>query len=832
MRQQQHGPRDHHGPGANRPPSADPEPAYQERFEKSPVAQAVCDRGAVLVDVNPAFARLLDLPPERITGRPIRELSHRLDPGSADRALAKLLDGAIEATQAERILRRADGRPVPTLASATAVRDGTGRPTGAVVLYQDLSALHSVVRRRRQQEDFHLAIAQRASDVGVVLDPTGTVLFASPAIAGVLGHAPEDVVARDGAGYVHPDDLELATTVLTRVITEGGTQTSTLRLRDHRGGWPWMELTATNLLDTAVGGVVCNLHDVTDRVRAEAALRASERRYRAIADHADEGLWVTGPDGRTAYVNQRLVEILGLAAEEIVGRPALEVLDPRDQPLARLLAPTPPEVAGRQEVTYRHPDGGPRSLMVATAPLDDAGGAVEGTLAMVTDVTEARRLERELREAALHDSLTGLPNRALLRDRLEQALARETGTTGVLLVDLDRFRVVNEDHGHAVGDDLLTEIGSRLRTTVRATDTVGRFGADQFLIICEDVDGPGALAAAEDVLAGLAAPVAPAGGLTVTASAGLAMSPAPSAGTLVRRAEMALRVAKTGGRGRVQVYDAEAAARAEQRLQFGAELAGALAADELELHFQPVVDLRSGAVVGVEALSRWHHRVLGPVPPQRFVEVAEAEGLATTLDGWVVDRALREVAAMRSTGTLEPTAYVAVNLSARSLADPGLEERVTAATSTGGLAPEDVVLEVTESATMTDAAAAADLLGRLRQRGFRVAVDDFGTGHSSLAYLRRLPVSVLKVDRSFVREIDADGHARAITASIIDLARTMGLAVVAEGVESPGQAEVLRSLGADAAQGWLWSPAVSPAEAARSGALCRSYASGSGSSSS
>jgi len=807
-------------------------PGQPEQFEKSPVAQAVCDRGAVLVDVNPAFAQLLDLPPEQLTGQPIRELSHRLDPGSADRALAKLLSGAVEATQAERVLRRADGRPVPTLASATAVHDGSGRPTGAVVLYQDLSALHSVVRRRRQQEDFHLAIAQRASDVGVVLDPDGTVLFASPAIAGVLGHAPEDVVARDGAGYVHPDDLDRAAAVLGRVIAEGGTETATLRLRDHHGGWPWMELTATNLLDTAVGGLVCNLHDVTDRVRAEAALRASERRYRAIADHADEGLWVTGPDGRTAYVNQRLVDILGLAAQEVVGHPALEVLDPRDQPLARLLAPAAADAAGRQEVTYRHPDGGPRSLMVSTAPLDDAGGAVEGTLAMVTDVTDARRLERELRESALRDSLTGQPNRALLRDRLEQALARETGTTGVLLVDLDRFRVVNDDHGHAAGDDLLTEVGARLRETVRATDTVGRFGADQFLIVCEDVDEQATLAAAEDVLAALASPFPVAGGLTVTASAGLATTPAPSAGTLVRRAELALRAAKAGGRGRVQAYDAEAAARAEQRLQFGAELARALGADELTVHFQPVVDLRSGAVTGVEALSRWQHRVLGPVPPQRFVEVAEAEGLATTLDGWVVDRALREAAAMRSAGVLAPAAYVAVNLSARSLADPELEERVDGATRAAGLPPEDVVLEVTESATMTDAAAAADLLGRLRQRGFRVAVDDFGTGHSSLAYLRRLPVSVLKVDRSFVREIDADGPACAITASIIDLARTMGLAVVAEGVESSGQAAVLRRLGADAAQGWLWSPAVSPGEAARSGALCRTYAPGSDSSSS
>lgn len=805
----------------------DPPPvsSYRDRFEKSPVAQAVCDRRAVLTAVNPAFARLLDRPPEQLTGQPVRQLSHRTDPGAADEALARLLTGAAEATQAERILERADGRPVPTLASATALHDPSGSPSGAVVLYQDLSVLHSVERRRRQQEDFLLAIAQRASDLGVVLDADGTVLFASPAVVGILGHAAEDVVAEDAADYVHPDDLDRARAVVTGVVAGGGTETATIRLRDHRGGWSWMELTATNLLDTAVGGVVCNLRDVTDRVQAEAALRASERRYRAIADNAGEGLWVTAPDGRAAYVNQRLVEILGLEAEEILGRPVLEVLDPHEQPMTRLLATGPEEAAGRNEVTYRHPDGGRRALVVSTAPLDDVGGAVEGSLAMVADVTDARRLEQELREAALHDSLTGLPNRALLRDRLEHALARETRSTAVLLVDLDRFRLVNEDGGHAVGDALLADVARRLTATVRPTDTVARFGGDQFLVVCEDVDEHGARAVAEAALAALRTPfpVAEGGEVTLTASTGLALTPPPSAAALVRRAEAALRAAKADGRGQVRVYDAEAAARAEQRFELGVDLARALASDELSLHYQPVVGLHSGQVVGVEALSRWQHRLLGAIPPGRFVEIAETEGLAATLDGWAVERALREAAGMRAAGVLAPTAYVAVNLSARSLADPGLEEHVAAAADAAGLDPQDVVLEVTESATMTDATTAADLLGRLRRRGFRVAVDDFGTGHSSLSYLRRLPVSVLKIDRSFVGEIGTDAHVRAITASIVDLARTMGLSVVAEGVESLEHAAVLRRLGADAAQGWLWSPAVSPEEATRTGALIRDY---------
>ena len=802
-------------------------PSYAEHFERSPVPQAVCDENAVLVAVNPAFARMLDGPPGSLTGRPIRELAHRSDQGAADRALGRLLRCETDATQAERILRRSDGRPVPTLASATAVRNGSPRPSGALVVYQDLSLLQSVERRRRQQEDFFLALAQRASDLAVVLDPDATVLFASPAMTGVLGHAIEDVLANDAMDYVHPDDVERARAVLAEVAGAGGSVGTTTRLRDHRGTWHWMELTATNLLDTSVGGVVCNLRDVTDRVRAEAALRASERRYRAIADNADEGLWVTAPDGRAAYVNQRLVEILGLEAEEILGRPVLEVLDPHEQPMTRVLAAGTDDGTQRHEVTYRHPDGGRRSLVVSTSPLDDAGGAVEGSLAMVADVTDARRLERELRDAALHDGLTGLPNRALLRDRLEHALARETRSTAALLIDLDRFRVVNESRGHAAGDTLLADTGHRLAAAVRSGDTVARFGGDQFLVICEDVDEQEARAIAEDALGALR-PSFPAGSgdVTLTASAGLALTPAPSAGALVRHAETALRAAKAAGGARVQAYDAEAAAVSEQRFELGVELARSLAADELALHYQPVIGLASGEVVGVEALCRWQHPLLGQVPPSTFIEVAEAEGLAATLDRWVVERALREAAELRASGALPPTAYVAVNVSARSLADPGLAEHVLRAAQTAGTAPQDVLLEVTESATMTDPAAAADLLGRLRRHGFRVAVDDFGTGHSSLAYLRRLPVSVLKVDRSFVAEVATDEHARAITGSIVDLARTMGLSVVAEGVETPAHAAVLRRLGADAGQGWLWSPAVSPEEATRTGALCRAYAVG------
>ena len=624
------------------------EARYRGRFEQSSLPQAFCDLEGVLTEVNEAFCQLLDRPECKLVGLPVRELNHRSDSGDADGQLATLLRGGAEAVQAERILCRGDGRPVPALIDVALLRDDDGRPTGAAAFVQDLANLRGIERRRQQQEEFFLALAQRASDLAIVTDAEGRLLYASPALTSMLGYAVEDVVYSPAALFVHEDDVAATVAMFARVVAEGGTETMTLRVCDASGEWHWMEETASNLLDTAVGGVVCNLRDITDRVRAEAALRASESRYRAIADNAEEGLWVTAPDGRGVYVNTRMVEILGLGEDEILGRPLLDVLHAPDRRVTRARPTTPaPRASERYEVTYAHPDGRDRILSVSEAPLDDAGGVYEGSLAMVSDVTDARRLEDDLRRALL--------------------------------------------------------------------------------------------------------------------------------------------------------------------------------GDELELHYQPVIDLVTGRVLGVEALARWTHPRHGPIPPDRFVSVAEDVGLASRLDQWALGRATQDARDLRLAGALPGTAYVAVNVSPRTLGHPGLEDWVTRHVEAAGLTPADVLLEVTESAIMADASSAVALLTRLRRRGFGIAVDDFGTGHSSLAYLRDLPLTMLKVDRSFVAELTRDASSLAIAASIIELARAVGLTVVAEGVERLEDAELLRGLGCDAAQGWLWSAAVAPSQALRTGALGRDY---------
>jgi diguanylate cyclase (GGDEF)-like protein len=434
---------------------------------------------------------------------------------------------------------------------------------------------------------------------------------------------------------------------------------------------------------------------------------------------------------------------------------------------------------------------------------------------MITDVTEARRVEDALRHRALHDQLTGLANRSLLTDRLEQAVGRlarqNAGSVAVLFADVDQFKLVNDSWGHAAGDALLVGVGARLVGALRPGDSVARFGGDEFVVVCEDTDEQQARELAAQLLAALEAPFDLDGQrVYVGASIGIAVSPPQTAPDLLRFADAAMYRAKAAGRGRAHVFDAALADESADRLELSNHLRDALQRDELALHYQPIIELATGRVLGVEALARWQHRTRGLVSPARFVGVAELTGLANALDQWTVERACRDYAELRDTFGGQPR--IAVNISAGHLADPDFEAMVLAAAAAHDVADGGLVLEITENVLMADPGLAGVLLQRLRDRGVDSSIDDFGTGYSSLAYLGRLPVTTLKIDRAFIERITEDPDALAITASIVDLARTMRMTSVAEGVETVEQAALLRSLSCTAAQGFLWSPAMSPTE--------------------
>ncbi|HEX8347075.1 MAG TPA: EAL domain-containing protein [Actinoplanes sp.] len=784
------------------------EPWYVHR-DQNPLPHAVVSLDGRLTSVNDAFCRLFDRPRTELVG--VDALRHPSN--DMEDPLRAVLDGRREAQSWERILLRRDGAPIPALVHASLLRRADGTPDAATIFVLDTTRQQWAEGRLRRQEALFDALARRASDRAFVLDVAGLVRYVSPTLISPCGYPPGEMVGRIGWESAHPDDVAAVRRVFQKVIRTGCTEVVTFRVADGAGQWCWVEAVFTNHLnDPQIAGVVCNRRDVTARMNAERALRDAEARYRIIAETAQEGVWTVDTNGRTRFANGKLADILGVSSDTVYAGSASEILSPHDPTFVEQRLSYQQERGIEQyELTYPHPDGQPRILRLSVNPLHGEAGQT-GLLMMITDVTAARRAEAELRRRVLFDELTGLANRDLLLDRLEYTLARtgrRPATIAVLFADLDQFKLVNDSWGHGTGDRLLIQVARRLADAVRSSDTVGRFGGDEFVVICEDITEERAREVAGRLLDALAEPFEVDGQrVYVRASIGIALSPPGNAPELLRFAEAAMYEAKVRGRSRVQVFDVGLAERASERLELSNDLRDALARDELHLLYQPVVDLTTGRLLGVEALARWNHPRRGPVSPATFVDVAETTGLSTMLDRWVLRRVGRD--ALRLAPAMPSGMRIAVNISARHLADDDLEEAVLTTARSGPLVGGRLVLEITESAVMDSPERARLMLERLRDRNVETAIDDFGTGYSSLGYLRRLPVSILKIDRCFVQNIADDPDALAIAASIVEMARAVRLTTIAEGVETSEQLIVLRRLGCAAGQGFLWSPAVSP----------------------
>ncbi|WNB87182.1 EAL domain-containing protein [Cellulomonas sp. ATA003] len=442
---------------------------------------------------------------------------------------------------------------------------------------------------------------------------------------------------------------------------------------------------------------------------------------------------------------------------------------------------------------------------VAADLLDDA--AVAGVVLTTRDVSDRHELEERLRTQAFHDTLTDLPNRALFMERLraaEDACRSADVPMAVLFLDLDDLKPVNDTLGHEVGDTLLRTVGERILGALRPGDLAARLAGDEFAVLLTGADRAGdARAVAERVLASVREPVhLDDRYVQVGLSIGVASSGTPAAVDLglLRAADVAMYVAKTAGKGRVEVFEGShhAARRDVERLR--ADLHHALDAGQLELHYQPIVALDSGTVTGYEALLRWNHPERGPVSPQEFIPLAEDTGLIVPIGRWVTREASRQAVAWQRAGGAP--VRMSVNVSARQFHHPGFAQDVAAALDATGLDPRLLTLEITESLLVQDSAQVAGRLRRLKEMGLRLALDDFGTGWSSLGYLRRFPIDVLKIDRSFVDGIATSAEDRAVAGAIVQLGRTLGLEVVAEGVEDPDQVAVLQELRCPSAQGY------------------------------
>ena len=681
---------------------------------------------------------------------------------------------------------------------------GATTPYGAVVSIRDVTAIQAAL----EQAHFQASLLDAVGQAVIATDPDGTLTYWNRSAERLYGWAAQEAVGQNVLAVVPTAASHAEAVAILTGLSAGEAWTGVLSANRRDGTVFPAEISVTPVLDddgqfTAVIGVST---DVTERRQTEDAMR----QLSAIIQSSDDAVIGTMLDGTILSWNP--------GAERLYGYPAAEAVGLRAHALARddvravhaevftRIART--GAAEQLETVSRRKDGTTFDISLAVSPVRQHAGLITGFSVIGRDVTARKHAERALMHQSLHDALTGLPNRALLEDRLAQLLSRSTThrpPIAVLFLDLDEFKLVNEGFGHIAGDKILIQVARRLLEALRPEDTVARFGGDEFVVVCEvcSVEAAGQLG--RRLLAAVEAPFAlDATEVIVTASIGLAVAgdDATPEG-LLQDCDAAMYRAKARGRSRVELFDASSRANAAERLHTTTALRRALERDELRVFFQPVVSISDARPLGVEALLRWQHPERGLVPPDDFIPLAEETGLIIPIGRWVLREALRERARWEAALPRHAPLRLAVNLSARQLSDPTLVAEVAGALSDCGAAPSSLILEVTESVLMQDIESLATLHA-LREMGISLHVDDFGTGYSSLAYLKTLPVDALKVDRSFVDGLGTTPEDLSIVTTVISLARTLSLAVVAEGVETELQLGVLRELGCDYAQGYLF----------------------------
>jgi diguanylate cyclase (GGDEF)-like protein/PAS domain S-box-containing protein len=550
-----------------------------------------------------------------------------------------------------------------------------------------------------------------------------------------------------------------------------------------------------------------------ERARTLEALRESEERYSLAARGANDGLWDWDLKTGRVYFSPRWKSMLGLTEDEVSDQPEewLGRVHPEDLP--RLERDLAAHLEGRtphfeNEHRLIHKDGGLRWILTRALAVQDGNGRPCRLAGSQTDTTGRK----------VYDGLTGLPNRVLFRDRLASSLARAKRHSGhlfaVLFLDLDRFKLVNDSLGHTAGDQLLIEVARRLEGCVRMGDTIARLGGDEFAILLEEVrDVSDATRVAARIHAALSAPCDLGGRQVFTsASVGIALSVTgyESPEGVLQDADTAMYRAKSLGTARYEVFDEAMRAQALARLQMESDLRWTLEREQLQLHYQPIVALAGGELLGFEALVRWTHPERGPVLPEAFIPIAEETGMILPLGIQVLRSACRQMRDWTARFPDGKPLLVSVNVSGKQLAHGDFPERIAEVLRETGLPARSLKLELTENAIIENADSAAELLHRLRNMGVGVWLDDFGTGHASFSYLYRFPIDTLKIDRSFVQQLDGDGTSPEITRTIVLLAHSLGLEVIGEGVETPGQRDRLRDFGCDSVQGFLVSHPLAP----------------------
>jgi diguanylate cyclase (GGDEF)-like protein/PAS domain S-box-containing protein len=688
--------------------------------------------------------------------------------------------------------------------------------------------LEAEMRRRRAAEGL---LAAERELTGAVLDnlsgafylvsAEGVILRWNAALSAAIGYSDAEIGAMKPTDFISREDRALVQDAMRDVFERGQEVTIEAEVLDRAGNVRPFLLSARPI---TLGGrtyMIGVARDITLKQRNEQQMvRAKERLDLALAS-SSLALWDWDLASNRVYFNENWAKLLGDAAREstFTGDQVLGWSHPHDREVFRVAVGNASKgVSEEFDCEYRVPDAAGEWIWVHWRGKVTQRGPEGAALRMTgtsTNITKRKRAEERAEWLATRDSLTGLPNRVLLHDRLEQGIvnaARHHTGFAFMFIDLDRFKTINDSLGHHVGDELLKAVAKRLTDCVRASDTVARLGGDEFAVILEnlrDTDDEGAQEVAEKMIAAMAAPMLIEGQpLNTSCSIGIGLYPTDGrdSAALMKNADVAMYYAKEKGRNNYQFFSADMNARAQERLSVENYLRMALRRNELVLHYQPRMKVMTGELVGVEALIRWQHPRRGLLAPGKFIDVAEDSGLIVTIGEWVLESACTQIRAWQKR---RPGLRLSVNLSVGQVVDgERLYAAVERALARAGIKPATLELELTESHLMQNIEEKAALLNRLGELGVGIAIDDFGTGYSSLSYLKKLPVDAIKIDGSFVRDMEDDPNDEAIIKAILAMAHSLRLSVVAEGVETAAQFEALRQLGCDEYQGFHESPAL------------------------
>jgi diguanylate cyclase (GGDEF)-like protein/PAS domain S-box-containing protein len=771
-----------------------------------------------ILDCNEAMATILGYSSrEELMEYSARDLY--LEPGERDEFIGTLRRERMM-TSHEISLRRKDGRPCWLVESVHLIEGDPDILEGTVIDITDRKLTENALR---ESEERYRLLVERMREGLAQADIEGRLQFVNDRFCEMVGYGREELIGMPGERLLaYPEDVAVMrekTGLRLRKIADQ----YEVRVRRKDGTVIWLEIGGAPQVDVD-GNVIGSIgvhNEVTERRMAEEALRDSEARYRLMAENSTDMISRTSSRGVLLYASDACRRLLGYEPAELVGRLFFDFIFEPDRDEVRHLSTLIHE-SGPTTFAYRveKKDG---SLVwfetTSRSVRDGITGEVREIVGVSRDVTERKQVEEHIEYQAYHDALTGLPNRRLFRDRLTVALAharRLKHPLAVMFLDLDRFKVVNDTLGHSIGDEFLKAVAIRLQGALREEDSVARMGGDEFTVLLADLKTSNdAAKIAQKVLDTVAQPLRIDGTeLFLTTSIGIALFPSDgdTAEALLANADHAMYRAKDAGRNAYQMFTPAMNSRALERLSLESDLRYALERGELELYYQPQINIASGRITGVEALLRWNRPGFGLVGPKDFIPVAEETSLIVPIGEWVLREACRQAKAWQTRGS--SSFRMAVNLSPRQFQHSDLPQVIASALELSGLAPGDLELEITESLAMQNTARTIVTLHKLREMGVQIAIDDFGTGHSSLNYLRSFPIDSVKIDQEFVQEIEASAADRAIVSAVIGMARGLRLRVTAEGVETERQLEFLREQGCQDVQGYLFGEPV-PATAIR-----------------